>query len=77
MKKLLMAALGLVLTLTAVSCSQGAKEYDWKKGVVTDEFVFQKAPFAECHAATIAETPAGLVVAYFGGTKERNPDVCI
>lgn len=77
MKKILMAALGLMLALTAVSCGQGAKDYDWKKGVVTDEFVFQKAPFAECHAATIAETPAGLVVAYFGGTKERNPDVCI
>ncbi|RZK33435.1 MAG: sialidase, partial [Hymenobacter sp.] len=28
-------------------------------------------------AATIAETPKGLVAAWFGGTKERNPDVGI
>ncbi|HEY4061077.1 MAG TPA: sialidase family protein [Puia sp.] len=40
-------------------------------------FIYEKAPFPECHAATIAETPKGLVAAFFGGTKERNPDVCI
>lgn len=49
----------------------------WQHGVITDEFIFEKAPYPECHAATIAETPAGLVAAWFGGTKERNPDVCI
>jgi predicted neuraminidase len=46
-------------------------------GVVTDEFVFDTAPFAQCHASTIAETTTGLVAAWFGGTQERNPDVCI
>jgi alpha-L-rhamnosidase len=49
----------------------------WRKGIVTDEFIFEKAPYPECHAATIAETKQGLVAAWFGGTKERNPDVCI
>lgn len=47
----------------------------WKKGIVTDEFIYEKAPFPQCHAATIAETPKGLVTAFFGGTRERNPDV--
>ena len=47
----------------------------WKKGIVTEEFIFDKASFPESHAATIAETPKGLVAAWFGGTKERNPDV--
>jgi predicted neuraminidase/sugar phosphate isomerase/epimerase len=47
------------------------------QGIVKDEFTFDKAPYPECHAATIAETKAGLVAAWFGGTKERNPDVCI
>ena len=47
----------------------------WKKGIITEEFIFEKAPFPESHAATIAETPKGLVAAWFGGTKERNPDV--
>ncbi len=49
----------------------------WQHGVITDEFIFEKAPYPECHASTIAETPDGLVAAWFGGTKERNPDVCI
>ena len=45
--------------------------------VVRSEFLYDTASFPECHAATIAETPGGLVAAYFGGTQERNPDVCI
>lgn len=49
----------------------------WKRGIVTDEFIFTQAPFPSCHASTIAETPTGMVAAWFGGTKEGNPDVCI
>lgn len=41
------------------------------------EFIYEKAPFPECHASTIAEAPAGLVTAWFGGTEEKNPDVGI
>jgi predicted neuraminidase len=46
-------------------------------GVVATEFIFEQAPFASCHASTIAETPAGLVAAWFGGTKEGDNDVGI
>src|ERR1700742_5048831 len=49
----------------------------WRKGILVDEFLYDKAPFPECHAATIAQTKTGLVASWFGGTKERNPDVCI
>jgi len=52
-----------------------AQSGPWKKGIVEEEFIFNKAFFPSCHAATIAETPKGLVAAWFGGTKERNPDV--
>src|SRR6478752_1226570 len=45
--------------------------------IVSSEFIFETAPFAQCHASTIAETRAGLVAAWFGGTRERNPDVTI
>ncbi len=46
--------------------------------IVTDEFVFETAPFPQCHASTIAETTGGsLVAAWFGGTREKNPDVGI
>jgi predicted neuraminidase len=46
-------------------------------GVVATEFIFEQAPFASCHASTIAETPAGLAAAWFGGTKEGDKDVGI
>jgi predicted neuraminidase len=45
--------------------------------VTRSEFVFDTAPFASAHASTIAETPAGLVSAWFGGTREGAPDVGI
>jgi predicted neuraminidase len=45
--------------------------------VVSSEFIFEKAPFASCHASTIAETKGGLVGAWFGGTREGAKDVGI
>lgn len=45
--------------------------------LVKEEFVYEKAPYPECHASTICETSRGLVAAWFGGTKEKNPDVGI
>ena len=46
--------------------------------IVTDEFLYTSAPFPQCHAATMVETRRGdLVAAYFGGTHERHPDVCV
>ena len=45
--------------------------------VVQQEFIYEQAPFPQCHASTIVETPRGLVSAWFGGTRERNPDVGI
>ncbi|HYV04249.1 MAG TPA: sialidase family protein [Blastocatellia bacterium] len=51
---------------------------DAKAGaVVLTEFIFQQAPFPSCHASTIAETRTGLIAAWFGGTRERSPDVGI
>ena len=46
-------------------------------GLVKEEFIYEKASFPQCHASTICETPRGLVSAWFGGTKEKNPDVGI
>ncbi|GAB3917520.1 exo-alpha-sialidase [Larkinella terrae] len=62
------------LLLVSPAFAQLAK---WQSGLVIDEFVVSNPPFPESHAATIVETPTGLVSAWFGGTKERNPDVCI
>ena len=46
-------------------------------GFVKAEFIYETAPFPSCHASTIAETKSGLITAWFGGTRERDPDVCI
>lgn len=46
-------------------------------GFVGEEFIYEKASFPECHASSICETPRGLVATWFGGTKEKNPDVGI
>lgn len=69
-KKIIAAAL-LMCSIAGLQ----AQTPKWKNGILTDEFIFDTASFPESHAATIAETPKGLVVAWFGGTKERNPDV--
>ena len=73
-KKPLYLTILLSLTLFGATYAQLAK---WQSGLVVDEFVVENPPFPESHAATIAETPTGLVSSWFGGTKERNPDVCI
>lgn len=57
--------------------AQGDHTFRLDRGVVKQEFIYTKDSYPECHASTIAETPGGLVAAWFGGTKERNPDVCI
>jgi predicted neuraminidase len=46
--------------------------------VISAGFVNPNAPYPECHASTIVEmSPGNLAAAWFGGTKERNPDVGI
>lgn len=46
--------------------------------VVTNEFIYEQAPYPSCHASTIVETDQHeLVAAWFGGTAEKNPDVGI
>jgi predicted neuraminidase len=46
--------------------------------VVKHRFIYETAPFPECHAATIVETAQGsLLAAWFGGTEEKHPDVAI
>jgi predicted neuraminidase len=64
----------LLLTFFAIT---GCVTAPQKSAVLKSEFIFESAPFPSCHASTIAETKSGLVAAWFGGTAERNPDVCI
>lgn len=50
---------------------------DKHRAVAGVEYLYETASFPQCHAATIAETPSGLVAAWFGGSAEGRPDVGI
>ena len=45
--------------------------------IVQSEFVYETAPFPSVHASTIVDAREGLVIAFFGGTREGAPDVGI
>lgn len=71
------------LFLAFAGCTVGAAAADLptlktSPAVVSSQFIYEKGPYPECHASTIVETTSGdLIASWFGGTKERNPDVCI
>ena len=52
------------IALLLHSCSVAQKP--WKQGILVDEFIIENPPFPESHAATIEETPEGLIAAWFG-----------
>ena len=46
--------------------------------IVLQEFIYESGPYPSVHASTIVEASSGdLVAAWFGGTRERHPDVGI
>src|SRR3954471_9075089 len=48
------------------------------QAIVLQEFIYETGPYPSVHASTIVETPMHeLVAAWFGGTRERAPDVGI
>lgn len=55
----------------------GANSAAGADSIVLTEFIYETAPFPQCHASTLAHTPHGLVAAWFGGTHEKHPDVGI
>jgi len=72
----------LIIVVTAAvvgifSVAVSADEPATQAAVVRSEFIFERAPFKQCHASTIVETRRGLVAAWFGGEHEGNPDVGI
>lgn len=63
----------MIAAAAVATCAWAASPPD----LVKSEFIYETAPFPECHASTIAESSRGLVAAWFGGTAEKNPDVGI
>ncbi len=63
---------------TVLACISPAYAGDPKAAVIESGFINEGAPYPQCHASTIAEVvPGQLVAAWFGGTRERHPDVGI
>jgi len=46
-------------------------------GLIRREFVYEKAPFPECHASTLVESGGVLQAGWFGGKEEKDPSVGI
>lgn len=64
----------MLMFVTLLPCTSLAQQTPNFK-IITQQFIYDTAPFPSCHASTIAEIPGGLVVAWFGGTHERHEDV--
>ncbi|MBN2476442.1 MAG: exo-alpha-sialidase [Pirellulales bacterium] len=66
-----------VVAITLVSASAFGQDATQQPGIVKTEFVYETAPFPQCHASTIVECSDGLIAAWFGGKHEKSPDVGI
>lgn len=69
----------LILILFLSKAVVAGNPFKGTSAIVTNEYIYQQqdVSFPSCHASTITETSEGLIAAWFGGTEERNPDVCI
>lgn len=70
-----LVAFALSLPGTLIRTSNNASQRH--DPILTAEFIYEHAPFPACHASTIAEAKGRLVAAWFGGTREKDPDVGI
>ncbi|WP_017260019.1 sialidase family protein [Pedobacter arcticus] len=90
MRKLNVCVLGICCFWIFVACKASSlreeitpKEkpdtiiYAVNSAILKMEDICVNPPTPELHASTIEETPTGLVAAWFGGTKEKEPDVGI
>jgi predicted neuraminidase len=67
----------LVLAILSTAAAVAAETPLTGSPILKSEFIYQTAPFPECHASTLAESKGTLVAAWFGGTREKHPDVAI
>lgn len=66
----------LLISFLALSCQ--AIHIPKSCKIITSEIIFEKAPFNQCHAATLVElTDGSLMAAWFGGEYEGSKDVNI
>ncbi len=73
MQKVLFKLSVLIVLIHAYLACSSPKSIELTQ--LESSFIYDTASFPSCHASTIAETPAGLVAAWFGGTHEKHEDV--
>ena len=79
------STMAFVLLVSMIAASCGSGKTDEQKAAAADslasdkEFVFgDQRPFPQCHASTLVRLDDGqFLIAWFGGTEEKNPDVGI
>lgn len=70
-------ALGSAFALGALATTAGPVRAQ-ASPVLRSAFIYETAPYPQCHASTIVQTADGaMAAAWFGGTHEKHPDVCI
>lgn len=67
---------GALVVGLAAGVGGGARGNSADTAVLSSAFIYETAPYPQCHASTIVQTTDGeLAAAWFGGTHERHPDV--
>lgn len=65
-------ACSAAMALSPAPAQQAARH----EAIRTFEFIYTSAPYPQSHASTVVQTRSGAIAAaWFGGTRERDPDV--
>ncbi len=71
-------AIAAGISIVSTGLTPLAQAADAQTGLLKSEFIYETAPFPSCHASTIVEPKGGgLAAAWFGGMREKHPDVGI
>jgi predicted neuraminidase len=70
--------LGVGAGAVLVSPSIAAASVGSSDAILSSGFIYEDAPYPQAHASTVVQTTEDVIAAaWFGGTHEKHPDVCI